>query len=87
MHNNNQPGIQLNKLIAAIQQARRALAYESLNKEVEDGIEETSQNKADRQTNIAIDNCMDQLQEAIVKFKLKNYLLQRKLLSDFLLIL
>lgn len=72
MQNNNQPGIHLSKLIAVIQQARRALAFESENKEVEDGIEATSQNKADRQTHVAIDNRMDQLQEAILRFKLKD---------------
>lgn len=72
LQNNNQPDIHLSKLIAVIQQARRALAFESENKEVEDGFKATSQNKADRQTHTAIDNRMDILQEAIKKFKLKD---------------
>lgn len=67
---NNQPECPLSKLIPVIQQARRILAFESANKEMEDDlIGDAAVQRADRQTQVQIDQRIGEILEAIENFR------------------
>lgn len=70
---NNQPesDVPLSKLIPIIQLARRVLAFESQSKEAE-YTEDPHTQKADRQSNLAIDARIRQIQEALSTFKVRH---------------